>query len=293
MNIDFRPFSIRNLLVLVLIGLILTYFFSGNDNLPKHPSIAQISINGIITTDQLRSEKIQTMKENDKIRALIVSFNSPGGTVVGGEQLFHSLDNFSKEKPLVIVMEEIATSAAYMAALSGNRIFARKGTITGSIGAIWQTSEITKLLDKIGITTEAIKSGQLKASPSPLEPMTEKARGLVQEAVDDAFQTFLEMVKLKRGFTQNQIQPLADGRIFTGNQAIKLGLIDEIGGQEEAISWLEMEQKIDKNLPLERIEIDYPKSFWDVVFGYIDKGNILPKKVMLEGLLSLWHGGIR
>ncbi|MED5339767.1 MAG: signal peptide peptidase SppA [Pseudomonadota bacterium] len=287
----FRLFSIRNLLVLVLIALVLSYF-SGSDNLPKHSSIAQISINGLITTDQLRSEKIREMRKSDKIQALIVYFNSPGGTVVGGEQLFHSLDNFSKEKPLVVVMEEIATSAAYMAALSGSRIFASKGTITGSIGAIWQTAEITKLLDKMGITTEAIKSDQLKASPSPLEPMTEKSRALIKGAVDDAFQTFLEIVKTKRSFSENQIQLFSDGRIFTGNQAIKVGLIDEIGGQEEAVSWLERERKIDKNLPLERIEIDYPKSFLDVIFGYIYKENSLPKKVMLEGLLSLWHGGI-
>ena len=291
MNKYFRFFSIRNLLVLVLIAFVFAYF-SGSDNLPKHSSIAQISINGLITTDQLRSEKIREMRKSDKIQALIVYFNSPGGTVVGGEQLFHSLDNFSKEKPLVVVMEEIATSAAYMAALSGSRIFASKGTITGSIGAIWQTAEITKLLDKMGITTEAIKSDQLKASPSPLEPMTEKSRALIKGAVDDAFQTFLEIVKTKRSFSENQIQLFSDGRIFTGNQAIKVGLIDEIGGQEEAVSWLERERKIDKNLPLERIEIDYPKSFLDVIFGYIYKENSLPKKVMLEGLLSLWHGGI-
>ena len=291
MNKYFRFFSIRNLLVLVLIAFVFAYF-SGSNNLPKHSSIAQISINGLITTDQLRSEKIREMRKSDKIQALIVYFNSPGGTVVGGEQLFHSLDNFSKEKPLVVVMEEIATSAAYMAALSGSRIFASKGTITGSIGAIWQTAEITKLLDKIGITTEAIKSDQLKASPSPLEPMTEKSRALIKGAVDDAFQTFLEIVKTKRGFSENQIQLFSDGRIFTGNQAIKVGLIDEIGGREEAVSWLERERKIDKNLPLERIEIDYPKSFLDVIFGYIYKENSLPKKVMLEGLLSLWHGGI-
>ena len=291
MNKYFRFFSIRNLLVLVLIAFVFAYF-SGSNNLPKHSSIAQISINGLITTDQLRSEKIREMRKSDKIQALIVYFNSPGGTVVGGEQLFHSLDNFSKEKPLVVVMEEIATSAAYMAALSGSRIFASKGTITGSIGAIWQTAEITKLLDKMGITTEAIKSDQLKASPSPLEPMTEKSRALIKGAVDDAFQTFLEIVKTKRSFSENQIQLFSDGRIFTGNQAIKVGLIDEIGGQEEAVSWLERERKIDKNLPLERIEIDYPKSFLDVVFGYIYKENSLPKKVMLEGLLSLWHGGI-
>ena len=291
MNKYFRFFSIRNLLVLVLIAFVFAYF-SGSNNLPKHSSIAQISINGLITTDQLRSEKIREMRKSDKIQALIVYFNSPGGTVVGGEQLFHSLDNFSKEKPLVVVMEEIATSAAYMAALSGSRIFASKGTITGSIGAIWQTAEITKLLDKIGITTEAIKSDQLKASPSPLEPMTEKSRALIKGAVDDAFQTFLEIVKTKRSFSENQIQLFSDGRIFTGNQAIKVGLIDEIGGQEEAVSWLERERKIDKNLPLERIEIDYPKSFLDVIFGYIYKENSLPKKVMLEGLLSLWHGGI-
>jgi protease-4 len=287
-----KYFSVRNFFIL-FISILAFAYFTGNSDFPKHPAVAQINIDGIITTDQLRNEKIRAIKQNDKIQALIVYLNSPGGTVVGGEQLFYALDSFAKKKPLVIVMEEIATSAAYMAALPGERIFARKGTITGSIGAIWQTSEITKLLDRMGITTEAIKSGSLKASPSPLEMMTEESRNLAQEAVDDAFKTFLEMVELKRGLSQNQIQPLTDGRIFTGNQALVLGLIDEIGGQEEAISWLEKEKKVDKNLPLKTIEIEYPKSFLDVVFGYIYKENTLPKKVMLEGLLSLWHGGIR
>ena len=142
----------------------------------ERDKVARLRIAGLIVEDHTRDTLLANIAEDASIRALIVHVDSPGGTVVGGEDLYRSLRVVSERKPVVAVMGTVAASAAYMTAVAGDRVFAREGTITGSIGVLFQTADITGLLDKVGITPEAVKSGPLKAVPSPTDPFTEEAR---------------------------------------------------------------------------------------------------------------------
>ncbi len=236
---------------------------------------------------------LEEIAKNSRIKALIVHIDSPGGTFVGGEQLYDALRDIAAHKPVVAVMGTVAASAGYMAAVAGDRIFAHQGTITGSIGVIMQTTDITVLLDKLGISAEAIKSTPLKASPSPLEPLSDEARAASQAIIDDMYGLFVEMVAKPRGFDMSRARALADGRVFTGRQAVANGLIDAIGGEAEARDWLAAERDIPRNLPVLDVIIDHPVEDWLANARVLSQKMLFPERLTLDGLISLWHPGDR
>ncbi|MGZ9034887.1 MAG: signal peptide peptidase SppA, partial [Rhodospirillales bacterium] len=214
------------------------------DGLVSRSHVARLTVTGIITDDNERDQALEALKEDGSVKALVVRIDSPGGTVVGGEALYRRLDEIGERIPVIAVMGEVGTSAAYMAALAGERIFAREGTLTGSIGVIMQTADITGLLDKLGIQPESIKSGPLKAQPNPLEPFTPAAREATEAVVADIFQMFVGMVEERRKMSREAVTTLADGRVYTGRQALANGLIDAIGGESEARQWLQDNKKV-------------------------------------------------
>ena len=183
---------------------------------PAGAHVARIEIDGVISSDRDRDAAFAKVAEDDHARALIVFINSPGGTVVGGESLYGSLRSVAKHKPVVAVMGDVATSAAYMTALGSDRIFAREGTVTGSIGVILQTADVTGLLDRIGIKPETIKSSPLKAQPNPFETFTPEAREATRKVVLDIYEGFVKLVQDRRGLNREQMARLADGRILFG-----------------------------------------------------------------------------
>ena len=221
----------KTILVVVVI-----FFFAIliSDNRYKKPHIAKITIDNIITQDSFRYEKLEELSQNKNTKAVIVFINSPGGTVVGGETLYKSIKNISQQKPIVSVMGEVATSAAYMASLGSDYIFAQEGTITGSVGVLILNTEITELAKKIGVSNEIIKSGDLKASPSPLEKITPKAREQIEKIVKEISENFINLVKKERKLDNNKTQLISDGRIFTGQSAAQTNLIDAIWNIKEA-----------------------------------------------------------
>ncbi|HSO43024.1 MAG TPA: signal peptide peptidase SppA, partial [Rhodospirillales bacterium] len=220
------------------------------DGLVSRSHVARLTVTGIITDDNERDQALEALKEDGSVKALVVRIDSPGGTVVGGEALYRRLDEIGERIPVIAVMGEVGTSAAYMAALAGERIFAREGTLTGSIGVIMQTADITGLLDKLGIQPESIKSGPLKAQPNPLEPFTPAAREATEAVVADIFQMFVGMVEERRKMSREAVTTLADGRVYTGRQALANGLIDAIGGESEARQWLQDTKKVSASLPI-------------------------------------------
>ena len=222
----------------------------------KSERIDRISVDGIITDDQDRLAALRQAAADSSVKALVVRINSPGGTVVGGESLYHTLREVGAAKPVVVVMGDMAASAGYMVALGGDRIFARDGSITGSIGVIMQTADVTGLLQKLGVTAEALKSAPLKATPSPLEPLTPEAREAAMEVIRDVFDIFKGLVRDRRALSEDEVNKLADGRVFSGRQAVKNGLVDEIGGETEAMRWLETARGINPKLPVQDIDID-------------------------------------
>ena len=278
----------RTFAVLAVIALII-FQFGSFDIIKDKNHIAVLNISNIITDNPKRSKALIKVANDDLIKALIVNIDSPGGTVVGGEALYLHLREVSSKKPVVAVISDLATSAGYMTAIAADKIFARQSSITGSIGVIIQTTDITVLLDKIGIKPEAIKSSPLKAQPSPLEPMSNKTRSATRLVVEDIFNMFIDMVSTRRNMNRQTVKKLADGRIYTGRQAVKNGLIDAIGGEKEALNWLSSAKNIDKHLPLKLLRFDEEESFLKKILDRFLGKILISDGLRLDGLVSLWH----
>jgi len=256
---------------------------------PQSDHVARLSIEGVILDDMIRDQALREVADDANVKALIVTIDSPGGTFVGGESLYTQLRKISADKPVVALMGGTATSAAYMAAIGTDRIYARAGTLTGSIGVILQTADITGLLTSIGIKPEIVKSGPLKAQPNPMEPFSDDARAAIQAVIGDFFEQFVDMVTERRDLSRADVLALADGRVFSGRQAKSKGLVDAMGSLEDARSWLADEKKISIDLPIVDIDISHDDEPWrDLVSGMIGK-TLLSERLRLDGVISLWH----
>lgn len=251
--------------------------------------VARLTVDGLIVEDPDRQKALAELAADDNVQALIVRINSPGGTVVGGESLYRYLRHVSESKPVVAVFGGLGTSAAYMAALGSDYIVAREGTITGSIGVILQTTDLTGLLDKIGVKPEAVKSTPLKAQPNPLEPFTPAARAAIEDVISDLYAMFVGLVKERRQLTGDQLTWATDGRVFTGRQALDSGLVDAIGGEPEARMWLQQTHDIDADTPVENIELEDTEEMFRKLFGESVGKVLFSERLSLDGLVSLWH----
>ena len=278
--------------VVLLVGT-LQVLGGGGFHLFATPYVARLEVTGLITEDRDVIDALSDLIDDDSARALIVYIDSPGGTVVGGEALFAGLRKIAEHKPVVAVMGTTAASAGYMVATAADTVFARAGTITGSIGVIFQTFDVTGLLGTLGIEPTAIKSAPLKAVPSPLEPLTPEARKATQGLVDEVYAMFVEMVRERRDLSPERLSEVSDGRVFTGRQALDLGLIDAIGGEDEARTWLETTHHISHELPTMEIGTKEEESMLlglaSVAFGK----RMLPERLRLDGLVALWHPDLR
>jgi protease-4 len=255
----------------------------------RRDRIVRFHVDGIIVQDAERDATLRRLAGDRRTRALIVHIDSPGGTVVGGEDLYKVLRDVARQKPVVAVMGTVATSAAYMTAVGSDRIFAREGTITGSIGVILQSANIVGLLDMLGIEPETIKSGPLKAVPSPVEPLTEEGRAATRAIVLDMYGFFVDLVAERRGIDRGSLERLADGRIFTGRQAATNGLIDAIGDERSALAWLAEERQIPGNLPVETLTVARDDGALAELFEGVRGKSLFSNALLLDGLISVWQ----
>lgn len=255
----------------------------------KRDYLARYTIDGIITEDLQRDAALSALAQDDSVKGLLVHVNSPGGTVVGGEDLYTVLRDVAEEKPVVAILGTLATSASYMTAVAADRIYAREGTVTGSIGVMFQSTEFTGLMEKLGINAEAIKSSPLKAQPSPLEPLTDEARAATQEVVMDIYQFFLDLVADRRGLDDAEVRVLADGRVYTGRQALSNGLIDAIGNETTAIDWLREERDVTHNLTIRDVDVHRNSQLWRNWIAAVTQKTMYSEALTLDGLVSIWH----
>jgi len=251
--------------------------------------VAKLTVEGIILDDAERTAALEAVGRDDRAKALVVYIDSPGGSVVGGESLFRGLRAVATAKPVVAVMGDLATSAGYMAAIGADRVFARAGSVTGSIGVIMQSADVTGLLDKLGIKPEIIKSGPLKAQPNPLEPFSAEAREATRVVVADIFDLFVEMVVERRDMAREDVLALADGRVFTGRQAKANGLVDDLGGEAEARRWLAEVHDVPEGLPAHAVEIAREDGWWRAFLGSVVGKSVFSERLRLDGLVSVWH----
>ena len=251
--------------------------------------VAQIAIGGLILDDPARDEAMKEVADDDKVKALLVKIDSPGGTYVGGEALYESLRQVGEKKPVVAIMGTTATSAGYMSALGSDHIVARSSTLTGSIGVILQTADVTGLLDKIGIKSVVVKSGPLKAQPNPLEKFSPAARKATEAIIADYFDMFVTLVAERRSLSREQVLKLADGRVFSGRQAKKAGLVDALGAEPEARKWLSETHKIADSLPVKEVKVKHEDELWRDLFDFMIGKVMFSERLSLDGVIALWH----
>jgi protease-4 len=247
------------ILTIITITLFIIQSLDSSDRkttvLSKHNTIARLLVEDVILHDLYRDKVMKEIADNSSIKAVVLHINSPGGTTFGAESLYNAIKLIAAHKPVVAIIGTMATSGGYMAALAADRIIAGQSSLTGSIGVLLQTAEVTALADKLGIKLLNFKSSPLKGAPSPLEPMTKESSIAINSAIEDSYQFFSKLVQQRRKLNDDQLAKVADGRIFTGNQAKTLKLIDDIGQEPEALKWLYDTKNINKALPIEDISL--------------------------------------
>lgn len=247
--------------------------------------IARVKIEGLITSDQYRSEALKTIANDEQVKGVILHVNSPGGSPYGAEEIYADLRKLAEKKPLIVVMEDVATSAAYWLSLSGERILARKTTLTGSIGALMVAPDFSDLLDKIGVKVNVFKSGKLKAEPLPFNKIDENGKNYVQEVLLETFEIFINVVKSRRNLNNEALAIIKDGRSVTGLQAKKLGLIDEIGGEEEAFEWLVKTKKLDNKMQIKNVSLEKPTNKIEKILQITSNTFTSAKKAISSNLM--------
>jgi len=269
-------------------------------------SIARVSITGLICSDPERVAAFERLA-NSRVKAVVVHINSPGGTTAGSEELHHSLIGLKSKKPMVVVVDGLAASGGYIAAIAADHIVAQETSLVGSIGVLFQFPNVSDLLGKIGVTMEEIKSSPLKAAPNGYEPTSPEARAAIAALVKDSYDWFRDLVKNRRKLDEQALDRVADGRVFTGRQSVPLKLVDELGDEQTAIAWLAKESNIDPKTPVRDYQLrnrfsDLP-FLHTAVIALLDAAGLGAlaqrletwsavqsiDRLNLDGLLALWH----
>jgi protease-4 len=294
----------------VLIGLLAVgavgYSTAERVGLVDRRQIARITLEGLITEDPDLLRLIKKAGESPRVAAVILFVNSPGGTTAGGEALFEALRKLAETKPVVAQFGTVATSAAYIAGLATDQIFARGNTITGSVGVIFQWPEFSGLLEKLGIKVNEIKSGPLKANPSPFQPLDERGKAEIEKMVAESKRWFVDLVRTRRGIDTASVEGLEQGRVFSGREALTYKLIDRIGSEPEVVKYLEDQRGVPKGLRIVEWKVRRD-NYWlslrvasealarltgirafDELAGIVNDDSVA--SLRLDGLLSIWHG---
>ena len=294
-------------LVIALLAIIGTAFVlvPGSRLMPQGAYIARIQVQGLIRGNQGRVEALARLGKS-RARAVIVHIDSPGGTTAGSEQLYDALRELQSKKPMVVVVDGLAASGAYIAALSAEHIVAQETSLVGSIGVLFQYPNFTDVLKTIGIKVEEVKSSPLKAAPNGFEPTSPEARAAIEAVVLDSYAWFKGLVKDRRKMDDQLLAQVSDGRVFTGRQAVGLKLVDGLGNEKAALDWLEKEKKVPAGTPVRDYSLQ-PRfselSFLHVAawtFEAVGLNAIAHRieewgavqaveRLNLDGLLALWH----
>ena len=269
-------------------------------------SIARINIEGLIRSDQERVEALERL-EKSQAAAVIVHINSPGGTTAGSEQLYDALTRLKAKKPLVVVVEGLAASGGYITAIAADHIIAQQSSLVGSIGVLFQFPNFSELLKTVGVKVEEVKSSPLKAAPNGFEPTSPEARAALDSLVKDSYAWFRGLVKERRAMDDAQLEKVADGRVFTGRQAVELKLIDQLGDEKSAVAWLVAQKGIKADLPVRDYkltprfgDLTFLRTAAAITFDALGLSAVARQieqtgmaqaadRLGLEGMLALWH----
>lgn len=226
------------ILAAVLAGIFGFAFANGGFGQTASDQIARVRIEGTISEDEKLLSLLKEVTEAETVKGVILTVDSPGGTTAGGEAIYDAVRKLSEKKPVVAQVGTLAASAGYMIASASDHIVARKSSIVGSIGVLFQYPDISELLTKAGVKVESIKSSPLKAEPNFFTPASEEAKAMIRRMIMDSYDWFVGIVDERRPLDRTQVLALADGSVFTGRQALANKLIDQLGGEAEAKAWL-------------------------------------------------------
>jgi protease-4 len=279
---------------------------SGRGALTTSGSIARIHIEGLIRSDNDRVEALERL-EKSQAAAVVVHINSPGGTTAGSEQLYDALVRLKAKKPVVVVVEGLAASGGYITAIAADYIVAQQTSLVGSIGVLFQYPNFSDLLKTVGVKVEEVKSSPLKAAPNGFEPTSPEARAALESLVRDSYSWFRDLVKQRRAMDDAQLEKAADGRVFTGHQALEMKLIDQLGDEKTAVAWLVAQKGVKSDLPVQEFKLQ-PR-FGDLTFlraaasitldalglstiaRQVEQAGVAQAvdRLSLDGMLALWH----
>lgn len=224
---------------------------------------AETSFSSSVISAHQTSRVLKHLANAEEVDAIVLRINSPGGAVVASDELYQTIDEVSHEKPVVAVLSDVAASGGYYIALGADEIVANRATVTGSIGVIAQFPEVSGLFSKLGVNMRSFTSGEYKDIGSPTKEISPQEAAIIQGVIDDSYQQFVSRIVESRQLTEEEVVKLADGRIYTGNQAVENGLIDGIGGLDEAIHRAAQASEISDPTVIEYSQ----QGFLDVLFG--------------------------
>ncbi|HUI11566.1 MAG TPA: signal peptide peptidase SppA [Bacteroidota bacterium] len=234
--------------------------------------IAVVDLKGEITSSDAVVRQLKKYRTDRSVKAILLHIDSPGGGVVASQEMYEEVRRTRDDgKPVIVSMGALAASGGYYVACGGTRLVANRGTLTGSIGVISEFLQLKDALDKLGIAINTIKAGKLKDAGSPARKMTDDDRAYFQRLMDDVHAQFIGVVARERKLAPERVRELADGRVFTGEQAVRLGLVDTLGTFEDAVRIAAGIAGITGEPAIVRER--HTKAFWESVFG--DAGDAI------------------
>ena len=296
--------SVVAIAAIVAVGVVATP--AGRSTFTTSGSIARIKIDGLIRSDSARVEALERL-EKSGAAAVVVHINSPGGTTAGSEQLYDALVRLKAKKPVVVVVEGLAASGGYITAIAADHIVAQQSSLVGSIGVLFQYPNFTELMKTVGVKVEEVKSSPLKAAPNGFEPTSPEARAALDSLVKDSYAWFRGLVKQRRGMDDALLEKVADGRVFTGRQAVELKLVDALGDEKTAIAWLVAQKNVKRDLPVRDFKLSprlgdltFLRTAASIALDAVGLGVIARQvehaglaqavdRLGLDGMLALWQ----
>lgn len=224
-------------LVFLMFALLIGRSGSSSDLVSIGEKIGVIEVFGPIMSSADLNRDIIEFRDNKSIKAVILRVDSPGGAVGPSQEIYNEVIKLQKKKPVVVSMGSVAASGGYYIAAPANRLFANPGTITGSIGVIMSFPNYEGLMEKVGVSSVVVKSGRFKDIGSASRPFGKDERKLMQSLIDDVHSQFVEAVSQGREIPADKVRDLSDGRVFSGRQALHVGLVDELGGFQDAVDY--------------------------------------------------------
>ena len=292
---DFSGFAGMAKMMNLLMGVEPSTFKSKNAKIAVVSAVGPI-MSGVSQSDFFGDESmgsttmikaIRQARDDDTVKAVVLRIDSPGGSALASDLMWHELETLDGKKPLIVSMGDTAASGGYYIAMGSDRIFAEPGTLTGSIGVVGGKIALEKFFAKVGITTSVVQRGKNAGVLSSTKPWTETERDAMQKMMNDIYAQFTKKAATGRKMEYEKLEKLARGRVYTGTQALGLGLVDELGTLDDAIAYAKKAAKLDPESKIERLNLPKPTSPFEALFGPID-----PSVKLARGMAATWLEGL-